>query len=333
MPADLAEQGRGEAASPMLQNPRTKRSMSIVSMGGASLGPGGPRGLLGSRQRQQDHKGESSLVSLLQQQMECLSQGLLGLAHAALRQPVLGLSRQVRLDREMSLLEHLKSVLHWVTHRKAPHSWDPMKLTTLALECAQFSEEEKRRALTIHATARNIETGQSGNICASWPKTLSASASTEAPLTLASLSEFASSCSPSTTSLLQGLQAPTSARELDLMKKKQQPCIPNRHRSKSKVGQCSPLVPQYTPVTPDDGKQGMAVGAQGMRGPSSRGTGTPRTKLATGRELMPGSLGDLAFQMRASTAPAAGMPGSQSARGPRSILPPLASDSEMAGVF
>lgn len=330
-PAPGAASAGDRAPSPSSpSNARSKRSMSILSVGGSvASGQRIGAGAQPFRNRQQAGQAESAPLILLQQQMESLAQGVLGLAHAALRQPVLGLSRQVRVDREMSLLDHLKSVLHWVTHRKAPHYWDPVKLTSLALECAQFSEEEKKRALTIHATARTLEAGQTGKICASWPKTLSASASTEAPLTLASLSEFGVSCSPSTQSLLQGLQEATSGRELTLPKKKQQlaqqlqhPGIPNRHVAKSKVGQCSPLIPQHTPATPDDATRSL-IGVQGLRDPKSRHSSTPRTKLDNGRELPPGTLGDLAVQMRASTAPAASTVGSQSARGPRSMLPPL----------
>jgi len=79
---------------------------------------------------------------LLQTQLEALAMGLVGLAHMALRDPVLGTSRSVRLCMEKELLEQLRNMRHWITHKSVPNGWTPDRIATVALRCAHPRPDE-----------------------------------------------------------------------------------------------------------------------------------------------------------------------------------------------
>lgn len=78
---------------------------------------------------------DSPNALLLKEQLEGLSMATVGLAHLCLREPKLGASRQARLEQEKELLEQLKNLRHWITHKAAPSGWKPETLVTAALRC------------------------------------------------------------------------------------------------------------------------------------------------------------------------------------------------------
>eukprot|EP00931_Biecheleriopsis_adriatica_P035705 TRINITY_DN20574_c0_g1_i1.p1 TRINITY_DN20574_c0_g1~~TRINITY_DN20574_c0_g1_i1.p1 ORF type:complete len:889 (-),score=177.54 TRINITY_DN20574_c0_g1_i1:128-2794(-) len=88
--------------------------------------------------------GASTMLTLLQQQLECLGQALLGLGRAVLRPRtqdavaqgatgLTGLPRNARQDHSAELLHHISSVLYWISHRQRPAEWCPDHLTSCAL--------------------------------------------------------------------------------------------------------------------------------------------------------------------------------------------------------
>lgn len=76
--------------------------------------------------------GSTEQYSLIHQQLECVAQGVLLLGCLAIRRVNFqgGMTREERQARETELMHHLWSVSHWVTHRRAPATWDPLKLVT-----------------------------------------------------------------------------------------------------------------------------------------------------------------------------------------------------------
>ncbi|CAE8607187.1 unnamed protein product, partial [Polarella glacialis] len=102
------------------------------------------------QQQQQEQgpvAGASEILSLVQQQLECLAQAVMSLGRACLRPPtgkaggtaatslagLAGLPRDARQDYGTELLHHTSSVLYWITNRRAPIDWEPSRLTTMAL--------------------------------------------------------------------------------------------------------------------------------------------------------------------------------------------------------
>jgi len=97
-----------------------------------------------------DSASESSISGsnpVLQQQLEAVAMGLLGLAHLALKKVRLGTSRNSRLIQEKEMLEELANVRHWITNRIVPPGWDASKLTTLALRCTYPREDDMKGPL------------------------------------------------------------------------------------------------------------------------------------------------------------------------------------------
>jgi len=72
--------------------------------------------------------------TLLTEQLNALAMGVVWLAHLVLQEPKLGGSRSQRLASERDILEELKSVRHWITHKTSPQGWDTCRLTTATLE-------------------------------------------------------------------------------------------------------------------------------------------------------------------------------------------------------
>lgn len=83
-------------------------------------------------------------IGLVQDQVRSISEGLLGLSMLALKPPCLKTSRLLTKDQEMKIIEHLRSIFHWVKDRQVPNGWDPMDLTTVALEASRFSTSALR---------------------------------------------------------------------------------------------------------------------------------------------------------------------------------------------
>eukprot|EP00930_Biecheleria_cincta_P032571 TRINITY_DN22598_c0_g1_i1.p1 TRINITY_DN22598_c0_g1~~TRINITY_DN22598_c0_g1_i1.p1 ORF type:complete len:900 (+),score=188.39 TRINITY_DN22598_c0_g1_i1:94-2793(+) len=91
--------------------------------------------------------GASGIITMIQQQLECLSKALMGIARACLKPlpgnnrptafsevPGLqGLAREPRMDHCSELLHHVNSVMYWVINSKRPADWVPDQLTTCAL--------------------------------------------------------------------------------------------------------------------------------------------------------------------------------------------------------
>jgi len=94
-----------------------------------------------------DADGELGIVFLVRSQLESLALGVVGLAHATLREPKLGGSKQERLTREQDLIELLGATRHWITHKTAPGGWDPVKLLSVGLQCAHPIENGPRANL------------------------------------------------------------------------------------------------------------------------------------------------------------------------------------------
>jgi len=91
-------------------------------------------------------QSSSTLVlRVLQQQLEAVAMGVLGLAHLVLKEVRLGTSRNARLIQEKEILEELANVRHWITNRVVPSGWDPSKLTTLALRCTHPRNYDMKR--------------------------------------------------------------------------------------------------------------------------------------------------------------------------------------------
>ena len=78
--------------------------------------------------------GASTLTELLQQQLECLAQGVFCLGKMCLKRGGPGGSSISRQEHTVELLLHLRSVMHWITHRQRPSEWEPSALTTIALQ-------------------------------------------------------------------------------------------------------------------------------------------------------------------------------------------------------
>jgi len=99
----------------------------------------------GESEEEDDGFGGSTVM---RQQVEALSMGLVGLGCLTLREPKLGQNRDARLRQEKDLLEELQNLRHWITNRSAPAGWDPTKITTVALSCAHpRADEQPRRPL------------------------------------------------------------------------------------------------------------------------------------------------------------------------------------------
>jgi len=94
--------------------------------------------------------GASGLITMIQQQLECLAKALMGISRACLRplagnRPTVclgsdsqvpglqGLAREPRMDHCSELLHHVNSVMYWVINSKRPADWIPEQLTTCAL--------------------------------------------------------------------------------------------------------------------------------------------------------------------------------------------------------
>jgi len=321
---ELSSSNGGKRAAPLFKRSNSNSSMASGAGGAAGMqlrggNMGGGRANKtnvnsGSGRAQQEQADGGQLNVLMHQQLEAMAQGVLTLAHASLRQPVLGGSRQMRIDREMSLLDHLKSVLHWVTHRKAPHSWDPTKLTTLALECAQFSDSEKKRALAIHATSRNHDSVHSGpSVCAGWPTSRSNNTSKEDPSRSCQSTEAPfSSISESGGSrfLTYGKKPPGAHGQ------------PERSARNSSSRQFAPLTPRQAPDSAEDVANHLVIG-------------NPVTARAAARaKAAAGAATNVASNPRANTAPGTTNHSSSSqpvaphsAWGFGSALPPLVGDA------
>mmetsp|Transcript_60287 Transcript_60287/g.168384 ORF Transcript_60287/g.168384 Transcript_60287/m.168384 type:complete len:757 (+) Transcript_60287:103-2373(+) len=86
--------------------------------------------------------------SMLRQQLERLAEASVLFAHYAIIDKT-G-TRESRLEREHDVLHHLSSVLYWIQTRNTPSDWEPMRLTTLALQCMRAPQEgdatKKRRS-------------------------------------------------------------------------------------------------------------------------------------------------------------------------------------------
>lgn len=96
----------------------------------------------------EDEGGDDlGIVFLVRSQLESLALGVVGLAHATLRNPTLGESRQGRLEREKELLDLLGATRHWITHKTAPGGWDPGRLISMGLQCAHPVENGPRANL------------------------------------------------------------------------------------------------------------------------------------------------------------------------------------------
>jgi len=89
---------------------------------------------------------------LVHQQLESMAQALLGLGNAMLRSSMKGVTHEVRLEREAELMHHLECLLHWIMHRMAPASWDPVQLTTLALRSMKAVEDSDFKTSRLNKT-------------------------------------------------------------------------------------------------------------------------------------------------------------------------------------
>lgn len=78
----------------------------------------------------------------LHTQLETITMGLVGLAHMSLREPTLGVSRKARVQLEKDLLEQLRNLRHWITHKRLPSGWSPDQITTLSLRCDHPQPQE-----------------------------------------------------------------------------------------------------------------------------------------------------------------------------------------------
>ena len=87
--------------------------------------------------------GASTLTELLQQQLECLAQGVFCLGKICLKpRGGVGTSAISRHEHTVELLVHLRSVMHWITHRQRPSEWEPSALTTIALQSTQIPDHD-----------------------------------------------------------------------------------------------------------------------------------------------------------------------------------------------
>merc|ERR1719335_1943557 len=93
---------------------------------------------------------------LLRSQLESLSMGVVGLAHATLREPKLGESRQDRLLLGKELIEMLGAVRHWITHKTAPKGWDPTKLLSVGLRCAHPSGKDSTPGIHLPQIPQSV---------------------------------------------------------------------------------------------------------------------------------------------------------------------------------
>lgn len=91
-------------------------------------------------------KAQTEVYSLLRMQMETMAQALLALGRLNRRESPCGLTREQRKHAETELLEHLSCLLHWITNRRAPFSWDSGRLASLALRCMQGTTGESNFA-------------------------------------------------------------------------------------------------------------------------------------------------------------------------------------------
>ncbi|CAE7805808.1 unnamed protein product [Symbiodinium sp. KB8] len=88
--------------------------------------------------------GASTLTELLQQQLECLAQGVFCLGKICLRPHRGGpaTSTVLRQDNTGEVLGHLRSVMHWITHRQRPSEWEPTALATIALQSTRIPDHD-----------------------------------------------------------------------------------------------------------------------------------------------------------------------------------------------
>eukprot|EP00439_Symbiodinium_sp_Y106_P044203 s1681_g5.t1 len=88
--------------------------------------------------------GASTLTELLQQQLECLAQGVFCLGKICLRPHRGGpaTSTVLRHDNTVEVLGHLRSVMHWITHRQRPSEWEPTALATIALQSTHIPDHD-----------------------------------------------------------------------------------------------------------------------------------------------------------------------------------------------
>lgn len=88
--------------------------------------------------------GASGLITMIQQQLECVAKVLMGIARACLKplapsrsmpcaEGLLGMAREPRMDHCSELLHHVNSVMYWIINSKRPADWVPEQLTTCAL--------------------------------------------------------------------------------------------------------------------------------------------------------------------------------------------------------
>mmetsp|Transcript_122380 Transcript_122380/g.391547 ORF Transcript_122380/g.391547 Transcript_122380/m.391547 type:complete len:810 (-) Transcript_122380:69-2498(-) len=118
----------GQASARLSSSPRPGTSLGSV-MFGARPPPEMPVDGAGQAQ--------TEVYSLLRMQMETMAQALLALGRLTRRESPCGLTREQRKHAETELLEHMSCLLHWITNRRAPFSWDSGRLASLALRCMQ----------------------------------------------------------------------------------------------------------------------------------------------------------------------------------------------------
>jgi len=134
-----------ELVQPMLDN--VEEQDEVIAGGGSEFHRASSRISVadsGAEDSWSECSGSNStlVLQVLQQQLEAVSMGVLGLAHLALKEVRLGTSRNARLVQEKEMLEELANVRHWITNKVVPSGWDPSKITTLALRCTHPRKDE-----------------------------------------------------------------------------------------------------------------------------------------------------------------------------------------------
>lgn len=102
-----------------------------------------------------EHKPDSELMAMLQQQLESLAHCVLGLTNMALRTATCGLSREAKVHSEERLTFNIAKLLYWISHRAAPPDWDPLELQSLAIKLID-ENEEKRRDSSARSISRSL---------------------------------------------------------------------------------------------------------------------------------------------------------------------------------